>query len=54
MNIQELATISYYNLPITIIVFNNCGHGMIKQTQDDWFQSTYEASSSEKGIQNKF
>ncbi|WP_164970308.1 thiamine pyrophosphate-binding protein [Halarcobacter ebronensis] len=50
MNIQELATISYYNLPITIIVFNNYGHGMIKQTQDDWFKSTYEASSSEKGI----
>jgi len=50
MNIQELATIKYYNLPITIIVFNNSGHGMIKQTQDDWFDSVYSASSNEKGI----
>ena len=50
MNIQELATISYYKLPITIIVFNNFGHGMIKQTQDDWFESSYEASSSKNGI----
>lgn len=50
MNIQELATIKYYNLPIVIIVFNNRGHGMIKQTQDDWFASQYSASSKEKGI----
>jgi len=50
MNIQELATIKYYKLPITIIVFNNYGHGMIKQTQDDWFNSKYHASSSTKGL----
>ncbi|MFZ3053685.1 MAG: thiamine pyrophosphate-binding protein [Sulfuricurvum sp.] len=50
MNIQELATIRYYNLPITIIVFNNIGHGMIKQTQDDWFDSVYSASSNKRGI----
>ncbi|MDA7818273.1 thiamine pyrophosphate-binding protein [Sulfurimonas sp.] len=52
MNIQELATIAYYNLPITIIVFNNRGHGMIKQTQDDWFNSKYSASSHQNGIPN--
>lgn len=50
MNIQELATIAYYRLPITIFVFNNSGHGMIKQTQDDWFESKYNASSHENGI----
>lgn len=50
MNIQELATIAYYKLPIMIIVFNNAGHGMIKQTQDDWFESRYCASSHEDGI----
>lgn len=50
MNIQELATIAYYKLPIIIFVFNNSGHGMIKQTQDDWLKSSYEASSSKKGI----
>lgn len=50
MNIQELATIDYYKLPIIIIVFNNAGHGMIKQTQDDWFNSSYSASSHHHGI----
>ena len=50
MNVQELATIRYYNLPITIVVLNNTGYTMIKQTQDDWFNSQYSASSNPKGI----
>lgn len=50
MNIQELATIAKHKLPIIIIVFNNKGYGMIKQSQDDWLNSNYEASSIEKGI----
>jgi len=50
MNIQELATIKYYNLPIIIVVLNNSGYTMIKQTQDDWFNSQYSASSNIKGI----
>ena len=50
MNIQELATIVKHNLPIKIFVFNNSGYGMIKQTQDDWLNSTYEASCIEKGV----
>ena len=33
MNIQELATISYYNLPIKIVVINNGHLGMIRQLQ---------------------
>ncbi|OGW83537.1 MAG: hypothetical protein A2987_03990 [Omnitrophica bacterium RIFCSPLOWO2_01_FULL_45_10] len=50
MNIQELATIEKHHLPIKIFVINNQGYGMIKQTQDDWLDSRYEASSMEKGI----
>lgn len=50
MNIQELATISHLGLPIFIIVFNNFGHSMIKQTQDDWLDSNYYASSSSSGL----
>jgi acetolactate synthase-1/2/3 large subunit len=50
MNIQELATIVKHNLPIKVFVFNNSGYGMIKQTQDDWLNSSYEASCIEKGI----
>ena len=34
MNIQELQTAVTYDLPITIVVFNNAGYGIIKQFQD--------------------
>lgn len=34
MNIQELATIKRYNLPIIIVVMNNSNLGMVKQWQD--------------------
>jgi len=50
MNIQELATIKRYNLPIKIIVMNNDGHAMIRQTQDQWLNSNYIASSIEGGL----
>jgi acetolactate synthase-1/2/3 large subunit len=33
MNLQELQTIIHHQLPIKIIVFNNGGYGMIRQTQ---------------------
>lgn len=47
MNIQELAVIRKYNLPIKIFIFNNKGYGMIQQTQDDWLDSKYIGSSEE-------
>ena len=50
MNIQELATIIHYKLPIKIILFNNNGYSMIQQTQDQWFDSNYYASSPEGGV----
>jgi acetolactate synthase I/II/III large subunit len=34
MNIQELATVRRYNLPIVIVVLNNNNLGMVKQWQD--------------------
>jgi len=37
MNIQELATIRHYNLPICIFVLNNAGYSSIKQSQDNAF-----------------
>ena len=37
MNIQELATLEYSNLPIKIIVLNNDGYGSIKTSQDRYF-----------------
>lgn len=46
MNIQELETIRHLKLPITIIVLNNAGHGIIRQFQDSYFGSRYTATSS--------
>ena len=50
MNIQELATAVKHNLPIKIFLFNNRGYSMIRQTQDQWFCSRYEASTIESGL----
>ena len=44
MNIQELATISYYRLPIKIVVINNGHLGMIRQMQDLWYDSRFTTS----------
>jgi len=50
MNIQELATIKYLKLPVIILIINNEGYSMIKQTQEQWLNSNYVASSKEKGL----
>jgi len=50
MNIQELITAVKHNLPVKIFLFNNHGYGMIRQTQDQWFCSQYEASTVESGL----
>ena len=38
MNIQELATIKHFKIPVKIFILNN-GYGLIKQTQDTWLKS---------------
>jgi acetolactate synthase-1/2/3 large subunit len=50
MNIQELATVIRYKLPIKVFLINNSGYSMIKQTQDQWLNSNYIASSVEGGL----
>ncbi len=50
INLQELATIAKHKLPIKIFLFNNHGYNMIKQTQNQWLNSNYHASSEEKGF----
>lgn len=46
MNIQELLTLRSLNLPITILIINNSGYGIIRQFQDQYFKSRYTATSS--------
>jgi len=46
MNIQELSTVYSLNLPITILIINNFGYGIIRQFQDQYFNSRYTATNS--------
>ncbi len=44
MNLQELATLSELNLPVTVIVFQNGTLGMVYQQQKYLFEKNYSAS----------
>lgn len=48
-NIQELQTISQYNLPITVIILNNYGYGIVKQFQDIYMNERNEGALPESG-----
>lgn len=50
MNLQELVTVTKHNLPIKVLLFNNHGHGMVRQTQEMWLGSKYYATSLEGGL----
>jgi acetolactate synthase I/II/III large subunit len=50
MNIQELSTLTEYNIPIKIILLNNEGYSMVKQTQDQWLGGKYFATSQNQGL----
>jgi acetolactate synthase-1/2/3 large subunit len=50
MNLQELATVVRHALPIKILLINNSGYSMIRQTQDQWLNSSYLASSIDGGL----
>lgn len=50
MNIQELQALITHNLPIKIICLNNNGYSMIQQTQDQWLNGKYIASSLGGGV----
>lgn len=45
-NIQDLQTLKHYNLPVSILVFNNGGYGAIKITQNAVFKREYGTSGS--------
>jgi acetolactate synthase-1/2/3 large subunit len=53
MNIQEFHTVAKLNLPITFIIINNLGYGIIRQFQDQYFGSRYIATSSDEVFGNE-
>jgi acetolactate synthase-1/2/3 large subunit len=46
MSLQELATVRLLDRPLKLFIINNSGYSMIKQTQDQWFNSEYFASDA--------
>jgi len=44
LNIQELQTIYHYKLPIKIILINNHCYGMVKQFQEQYFNSRFQST----------
>lgn len=50
VNITEMATIARHCLPIKIILFNNRGHAMCRQTQRQWLKGEYPSTSYEGGL----
>lgn len=50
MTIGELATLQAQENSLVIFILNNSGYAMIKQTQDQWFNSKYFASDSSTGM----
>lgn len=46
----ELATVSRHNLNIKIVLFNNKGHAMCRQTQRTWLGGEYPSTSHDGGL----
>ncbi|MFA5388574.1 MAG: thiamine pyrophosphate-binding protein [Candidatus Omnitrophota bacterium] len=44
LNIQELQTICHYKLPIKVILINNRCYGMVRQFQEQYFNSRFQST----------
>jgi acetolactate synthase-1/2/3 large subunit len=51
LNIQELATVKAYQLPISIIIMNNDGYASIRNTQKNYFASRFIGSNRSSMLQ---
>lgn len=49
INIQELQTMVYYNVPIKLFILNNHSYGIIKQFQEMYFDGKYVATTPKSG-----
>ena len=52
MNLQELQTIAYYNLPIKLFIFNNQGYASIRATQRNFFDGHLVGADITSGVSN--
>lgn len=50
MSVQELATVARHYMNVKIILLDNNGHGMCRQTQRQWLGGQYPATSVRGGL----
>lgn len=50
MNIQDVATVAYNNLPIKIFIFNNNGYLLIRQTQHNYMEDRFYGEGPNSGV----
>jgi len=50
MNIQELGTLSQYDLPVKVVILNNGWQGMVRQWQESFYGERYSASEMTRGM----
>jgi acetolactate synthase I/II/III large subunit len=50
LNIQELATLKAFNLPICLVVLNNNGYASIRNTMRNYFSGRYVGTGPEAGL----
>ncbi len=50
LNLQELATLKAFNLPICLIIMNNAGYASIRNTQRNYFSGRYVGTGPEAGL----
>lgn len=50
LNLGELSTVLHHGLPIRIMLFNNHGHGIQKQTLETWLDGRYEGVHPQSGL----
>ncbi len=51
MNLGELETLTTYDIPVKVLLLNNCGDGMVRQWQDLFFANRY--SGTDKTLHKK-
>ncbi len=50
LNIQELATLKAFDLPICLVIMNNNGYASIRNTQRNYFKSRFVGTGPEAGL----
>lgn len=51
MNIQDFATLKYYNLPVKLFVYNNNGYMLIRHNQHNYMNDRFLGVGPDSGVQ---